>query len=138
MVAVPAIPLHSAGGSAGADTALPAGPPPAAAGGPDGRVALSGPWTVTRDESAHGEAKGWQAGTFGGHVVDVPFVPDAGDVTGRRGLTNFRGSVAWYRTTFTVPADDRYAIEFESVHHRAEVWLDGRLLGTHTGAYLPF
>jgi hypothetical protein len=139
MVGVPAMPLHSgSGGSAGADTAQPSGPAPATADGPDGRVALAGPWTVTRDSTGHGELKGWQAGTFGGHVVDVPFVPDAGDVTGRRGLTNFRGSVAWYRTTFTVPADDRYAIDFESVHHRAEVWLDGRLLGRHTGAYLPF
>ena len=29
-------------------------------------------------------------------------------------------------------------MRFESVNYRATVWLNGRLIGTHAGAYLPF
>jgi beta-galactosidase/beta-glucuronidase len=37
-----------------------------------------------------------------------------------------------------VAADGDYAIRFESVNHRATVWVDGRRVARHTGAYLPF
>jgi beta-galactosidase/beta-glucuronidase len=48
--------------------------------------------------------------------------------------------VAWYRTGIDVDvgADGDYAIRFESVNHRASVYVDGRLVVRHTGAYLPF
>jgi hypothetical protein len=106
--------------------------------GPGGRVALSGPWTGRLDRDGGGGARGWTAGAFGGLSVFGPFVPNAQPVTGRAGAAGFRGAVGWFRTTFTVPADGRYALRFESVHHRADVWLDGDHLGGHTGAYLPF
>ncbi len=58
------------------------------------------------------------------------------------------GYVGWYRRDFTLPAgafagyvnaaDRRWIIRFESVNYRATVWLNGRLIGTHAGAYLPF
>ena len=48
------------------------------------------------------------------------------------------GAVAWYRTGVDVGADGDYAIRFESVNHRASVYVDGRLVVRHTGAYLPF
>jgi beta-galactosidase/beta-glucuronidase len=99
----------------------PAGGAPAAYGGPTGRRALDGEWTVR----------------LGGTVrrVRVPFSPNA-----RRlySMASYRGSVARYRTSFTVAEAGHYAIRFESVNHRAQVWLDGRLVARHTGAYLPF
>ena len=36
------------------------------------------------------------------------------------------------------PHTGSFALRFESVHHVAQVWLDGQLLGSHTGVYLPF
>ena len=58
------------------------------------------------------------------------------------------GSVGWYRRDFTLPADafasyvpkaDRHwIIRFESVNYRATVWLNGREIGTHAGAYVPW
>jgi beta-glucuronidase len=58
------------------------------------------------------------------------------------------GWVGWYRRDFTLPTDafaswlpssDRHwIIRFESVNYRATVWLNGREIGTHTGAFLPF
>jgi hypothetical protein len=68
----------------------------------------------------------------------VPRVANAAHVTGAAGNVAFRGAVAWYRTTLAAPRTGSYALRFESVHHRARVWLDGHELGTHTGAYLPF
>ena len=37
-----------------------------------------------------------------------------------------------------MPRAGDYAIRFESVNHRASVWVDGRRVVRHTGAYLPF
>ena len=53
---------------------------------------------------------------------------------GQGGLRSFQGSVGWYRTSFTVPHDGEYALRFESVSHRASVWVDGKRLGDHIGA----
>jgi hypothetical protein len=112
--------------------------PPVAWGGPDGRGALDGEWTERGDPSARGEALGWPSGRFSGAAVHMPYSPNAGRVRGAAGLRSHLGSVAWYRTTFSVPRAGDHALRFESVNHRATVWVDGRLAGRHTGAYLPF
>jgi beta-galactosidase/beta-glucuronidase len=59
-------------------------------------------------------------------------------VSGPAGEVSFEGGVAWYRTTVNVAAPGEYAIRFESVNHEAAVFVDGRLVTRHTGAYLPF
>ena len=56
----------------------------------------------------------------------MPFSPNARHVRGVAGERSFAGSVAWYRTTVIVPRAGVYAIRFESVNHRAAVWVDGR------------
>src|SRR5215217_861080 len=111
---------------------------PHALGGPDGRSALDGKWIVRGHASGPGQALGWPRGTFAGRTVRVPYSPNAGTVRGAAGLRSFSGSVAWYRTTFSVAAGGEYAIRFESVNHRATVWVDGRRVARHTGVYLPF
>ena len=112
--------------------------PPVARGGPDGRSALDGEWVERLDPSAHGEALGWADGGFTGRTVQIPYSPNAGTVRGDAGMRSYNGSVAWYRTTFTVAAAGEYALRFESVNHRATIWVDGRQAGRHTGEYLPF
>ncbi|HMJ34189.1 MAG TPA: glycoside hydrolase family 2 TIM barrel-domain containing protein [Baekduia sp.] len=112
--------------------------PAAAYGGPAGRLAVAGPWIRALDPGDAGGLKGWGAGGFDGELVTVPDVANAAKVTGAAGEAAYRGGIAWYRTTLTAPSNGSFALRFESVHHEAEVWLDGRLLGTHTGAYLPF
>src|SRR5215218_5137466 len=99
---------------------------PVVATGAIGRVPLDGPWTVRVVPSG------------AGRTVRVPYSPNAATVRGPAGKTSFEGAVAWYRTTLHVPADGDYAIRFESVNHRATVFVDGRPLARHTGAYLPF
>ncbi|MEA2285972.1 MAG: beta-galactosidase [Solirubrobacteraceae bacterium] len=112
--------------------------PPQAASGPDGRIALDGEWVERRDAADRGEALGWPRGTFPGRAVRVPYSPNAATVRGDAGLRSHNGTVAWYRTTFTVAADGDYAVRFESVNHEATVWVDGRVAARHTGVYLPF
>jgi hypothetical protein len=112
--------------------------PPMAADGPTGRLAVAGPWIEAADPADAGVRAGWPAGRFAGALVTVPHVANAAKVTGAAGVAAYRGGIAWYRTTLTAPRTGSYALRFESVHHIATVWLDGHLIGTHTGAYLPF
>src|SRR4051812_3143134 len=112
--------------------------PPAVHAGPAGRVAVAGPWEVALDPRGAGSARGFQVGAFRGRRVTLPYVPNAFPVTGRRGSRNHLGSLAWYRTTLRVPENGDYALGFASVNHRASVWIDGRLVASHTGVYLPF
>jgi hypothetical protein len=135
---------HSTRPRAAADAGTPAAiprvdpaHPPMAWGGPDGRSALDGAWIERSDRAGQGEALGWFHGGFDGRAVTIAFSPNAGTVRGAAGLHSFLGSVAWYRTTFAVAGGD-YALRFESVNHRATVWVDGQLVARHTGVYLPF
>ncbi|MBO4566732.1 MAG: galactose-1-epimerase [Bacteroidales bacterium] len=46
----------------------------------------------------------------------------------------------WYRRCFSVPTDwgGRVLLHFDAVDWKAEVWLNGQALGTHTGGYTAF
>ena len=113
------------------------GEPAVRTGSPE-RVALDGKWWVREDPRAIGTGHGWERGTFGGNPVKLPFVPNARKITGTEGVKSHEGTVAWYRTTFRVPDDGKYVLRFESVNHKAKVWIDGRPAGEHVGTYLPF
>ncbi len=116
----------------------PHGDPPQIYAGPGDRAQLSGRWRFKRDQEDTGLDKGYPAGQFSGELVRLPFVPSATRISGRRGISTFRGTIGWYRTKIDVPADGLYAIRFESINHRAQVFVDGELVRTHTGEYLPF
>ncbi len=105
--------------------------------GPGGRTPLT-QWTLRRDPANTGLAHGWARGGFSGATVSVPNVVNATPYSGRAGGRNYMGSVAWYRTTFRAPAAGRYELDFYSANYRAEVFVDGKLLGSHRGSYLPF
>lgn len=118
--------------------AAPSQTAPYAYSGPIGRVRLGGTWGYRPDPRDGGLKAGWSNGRWAGKHVHVPYVPNAWPVTGRQGLKNFNGTVGWYVTHFRVPQTGQYAIRFESVNHKARVWVDGRLVARHTGAYIPF
>jgi len=116
----------------------PHGAAPRVYAGPGDRAQLDGLWRFKKDYNEVGFDKGYQAGKFSGSLVTVPFVPDSTKISGRKGIYVFRGNVGWYRTKVDVPVDGTYAIRFESVNHRARVYVDGKLEGKHKGEYLPF
>jgi len=56
------------------------------------------------------------------------------------GRTVGRDSVLWYECHFKVPGGwkQRTLLHFDAVDWKAEVWLNGKQLGTHTGGYTRF
>jgi hypothetical protein len=138
LLAAPRVGIDRAQGAADFAAIQQGATAPLTQGGPPGRVALSGPWTLRSDRNSHGTLKGWQAGNFLGSVISVPHAANATRVRGSAGIRSFKGTVGWYSTRFNVPEDGVYAIRFESVNHRARVFLDGQDIGHHTGTYMPF
>ncbi|HEX8159737.1 MAG TPA: glycoside hydrolase family 2 TIM barrel-domain containing protein [Solirubrobacteraceae bacterium] len=114
------------------------GGPPLIYEGPGDRAQLDGNWRYRSDKDDVGLDQGFQAGEFKGKLVHVPFVPNASNISGTSGLEAFRGTVGWYRTHIDVPSDGFYTIRFESVNHKATVFVDGEQAGAHKGEYLPF
>jgi len=109
------------------------------AGGPAGSgVVTLSQWRYRGDPSDRGIAAGWSSGDFRGRLVRVPHSPNAKAFSGEAGRRAFAGSVGWYAKDIKAPVGGRYAIRFESVHHRATVFVDGRRVRRHTGAYEPF
>jgi len=115
--------------------------------GQTGRYLLGGEWLYRADTGDIGVGQRWwadAASTDGWSPVTVPNAYNAGDLSS----SSMSGYVGWYRRDFAlpsgafasyVPASDRHwIIRFESVNYRATVWLNGRLIGSHSGAYLPF
>jgi beta-glucuronidase len=111
-----------------------------------GRYLLGGTWLYQADPSDVGLSQRWwnTSSTDGWTPVTVPSSYNAGDFSS----ASMSGSVGWYRRDFTAPAGAfaryvpavyrRWIVRFESVNYQATVWLNGKLLGTHIGAYLPF
>lgn len=56
------------------------------------------------------------------------------------GRTVSADEALWYQTGFILPSSwkDRVLLHFEAVDWKAEVWLNGRELGVHTGGYTAF
>jgi beta-glucuronidase len=115
--------------------------------GQTGRYLLGGGWLFRADPANVGVAQGWWhnlAATDGWSSATVPSSYNAGDFSS----ASMIGSVGWYRRDFTLPSgafaryvrasDRRWIIRFESVNYRVSVWLNGHLIGSHTGAYVPF
>jgi beta-glucuronidase len=117
---------------------------------PDGqndRYLLGGPWLYQADPNNIGGPNGWSRdnpSTAGWSPVSVPHSDNAGDFS----AASMAGSVGWYRRDFRLPAGAfpkyvparfrSWIVRFESVNYDATVWLNGRQIGHHDGAYLPF
>ena len=107
--------------------------------GPEGRYLMGGDWLFRLDAADRGVQRRYhrQTGTAGWSTVKVPHAWNVGD----HSVASMNGSVGWYRKDFELPdasAALDWAVRFESVNYRARVWLNGREVGSHAGAYLPF
>jgi beta-glucuronidase len=107
--------------------------------GPSGRYLLGGRWLLRLDPGDTGLAAKWQRGASasGWQPVRVPNAWNATDLS----PASQAGGIGWYRRDFRLPHAStalRWIVRFESVNYRARVWLNGRPLGSHTGAFLPF
>ncbi len=115
--------------------------------GQTGRYLLGGEWLFRSDPANVGIAQGWSQNnpsTLGWTPVTVPNADNAGNFSN----ASMDGTIGWYRRDFTLPAnafgrwvpnsDRDWIVRFESANYNATVWLNGRELGTHNVAYLPF
>lgn len=103
-------------------------------------IDLCGEWDFAFDDDDRGLAERWSdpgAAAFGQTIV-VPYPPES-KLSGV-GDTGFH-PVVWYRRTFDAAppaAGSRLLLHFGAVDYRATVWVNGQLLGTHTGGQTPF
>ncbi|HEV2776162.1 MAG TPA: glycoside hydrolase family 2 TIM barrel-domain containing protein [Solirubrobacteraceae bacterium] len=95
-------------------------------------------WRYRADPDNRGRDRAWARGTWRGSPVRVPHSPNAGAFGGAAGRSAYDGSVGWYAREIAVPVAGLYALRFESAHHRATVFVDGRAVRDHVGAYEPF
>jgi beta-glucuronidase len=107
--------------------------------GPDNRYLMDGGWLFRIDRANQGLSQGWnrQTRTAGWSPTTVPNAWNAGDES----PASMAGTVGWYRKDFKLPSSSRrydWTLRFESVNYRSRVWLNGRLVGTNRGAYIPF
>ena len=107
--------------------------------GAAGRYLMEGDWLFRLDAADRGVRRRFyrQTRTAGWSTVQVPHAWNVGD----HSVASMNGSVGWYRKDFELPdasAALDWAVRFESVNYRARVWLNGREVGSHAGAYLPF
>src|SRR5262245_33715800 len=97
---------------------------------------LSGAWQIAFDPDEVGDRYGWADGHWPEARSESILVPAIWNI-------EFPDAevIGFYRKVFDLPADwDGKAVQlnFEGVSYRAEVWLNGRFVGAHMGAYTPF
>ncbi|WP_348786471.1 glycoside hydrolase family 2 TIM barrel-domain containing protein [Leifsonia sp. NPDC080035] len=104
---------------------------------------IDGEWGFAYDDASAGLAERWFDGRALPLTITVPFPPESED----SGIhdTGFH-PVVWYRRELG-EADlhaaghrpgDRLLVHFGAVDYRAQVWVDGTLVGGHTGGHTPF
>ncbi len=72
-----------------------------------------------------------------GQTITVPFCWESE----LSGIAKKGETTGWYRKTFTIPSDwkGKHAwLHFDAVDEEAQVWVNGKDLGTHHGGYSPF
>jgi beta-galactosidase/beta-glucuronidase len=99
---------------------------------------LGGPWRFAFDDADAGVDAQWplREDVFD-RVIEVPF-PFESRASGI-GDTGFH-PVVWYRRTVPVPVRPgrRVLLHFGAVDHRAQVWVNGRVVAVHEGGHTPF
>jgi beta-galactosidase len=89
-----------------------------------------------------GDVDGAEAEAFddsGWTLVELPHTWNARD--GQDGGNNYFRGTGWYRRRFKAQAawaDRQVYLQFDGVNRRADVYLNGKLLGTHLGGFARF
>lgn len=103
-------------------------------------LCLDGEWEVAFDDGDAGLDAGWDQSWDGvSHQrIVVPFAPEA-RASGVADTGWHR--VVWYRRTFALASPRRgchWVLHFDAVDFSCQVWVDGYLIGTHSGGHTPF
>lgn len=96
-------------------------------------IVLNGQWQIMYDPQNKGQSLGYHKG--GGLNNDFVYVPSCWNLDFER--FDYMG-VAWYSRRFTTETAGNYRLIFHAVSGRADVYVDGRELGSHYGSYTGF
>lgn len=102
-------------------------------------------WKFIKDDPSGAQApafndSGW-TNVSAPHTYNDTDTFDDWSIRGHHGEQNQWGGRTWYRKTFTLPQTyqgKKVYIEFEAVRQVAEVYLNGKLLGTSKTGFIPF
>ena len=94
-------------------------------------IDLNGSWKFKLDSEKIGEKEGWQNGLTDCEDIIVPSCWN-----NELGLLNYEG-IAWYEKKF-LTSGGTLRLEFGSVMTKADIWLDGKWIGDHYGAFTQF
>ena len=99
-------------------------------------INLNGQWDFTFDPNDEGTAENWAINGTYDRKITVPFSWGSK----LSGVTD-DADIGWYQRTTQVPLDwkgRRVFMIIGASDWETQVWLDGKLLGTHRGGYVPF
>ncbi len=100
---------------------------------------LNGTWRFAFDREKRGEAAGWYRALPGEKTIRVPYTYE----TGQSGIDEQAkcGSV-WYQRLLPAKKSalcrNRLLLHFEGCDYHTRVWVNGMLVGEHTGGYTRF
>lgn len=103
------------------------------------RKQITGLWDFCLDPEDVGVERQWFKGPLPG-ACKMAVPASFNDIFPDRSIRGYIGPF-WYQTVVKVPAGWRgedVGLYFESVTHRAQVWVDGVQAAEHEGGYLPF
>ncbi|HEY0653344.1 MAG TPA: glycoside hydrolase family 2 TIM barrel-domain containing protein, partial [Chryseosolibacter sp.] len=95
-------------------------------------------WSFALDPVGIGEKQKWFGSDFLANGWDKVEVPHSFSVDKR--YHGYTGD-AWYIKSFdtiSLTQGHRAFVQFDAVYYKCQVWLNGKLLGTHEGGYTPF
>lgn len=102
---------------------------------------LSGYWNFKADPEEEGYREKWYQKKLSGEVHTIAIPGSWNEQLAEQGLRNFVGK-AWHETYFTIPEviqrNQNIRLRVAAADHKAEVWLNSKFVGEHTGGYLPF
>lgn len=98
---------------------------------------LNGEWDFAFDDGNEGEKKRWYADFYAQRKIIVPFTYE----TPASGIGEEKfHPVVWYSRTFQTKAEPgkRVHLHFEGSDFVTKAWVNGVMVGTHTGGYTRF
>lgn len=101
-------------------------------------VSLDGMWKFCLDPQGKGRQEGWTAALPGNERIPVP--ASFQDFYTDKDIREYVGDL-WYETQVFIPEEYRgcfVGIRFGCATHRAEVYVNGTHVASHTGGFLPF